>query len=97
MHYGSAMFRYANALMGLPDGYNKALPIYREYLKNYKSKNRWDYYRAAGYREIFCLILQKRFDEARRKFETFKRVKDDSFVKELNYKFKVIKEKGEYL
>lgn len=97
MHYGSAMFRYANALMGLPDGYNKALPLYREYLKNYKSKNRWDYYREAGYREIFCLILQKKFSEAKRKFEMFKREKEDSFVKELNYKFKVIKEKGEYL
>ena len=97
MHYGSAMFEYANALMGLPEGYNKALPLYREYLKNYKNKNRWDYYKHAKYREIFCLILQKKFDEARKKFEIFKKEKKNPYVKELEYKFKVIAEKGEYL
>ena len=97
IHYGSALFRYANALMGLPNGYNQALLLYREYLKGYKTKNRWDYYREAGYREIFCLILQKNFSEARKKFEIFKKDRNDSYIKELNYKFKVIEEKGEYL
>jgi|GEM_PF-2442667 hypothetical protein len=97
LHKGSAMFQYSCVMMGYPDGFNKALPVLQDYLKNYKTKNRWDYYREAGYREIFCLILQKKFAEARRKFETFKKARDDSYIKNLNYKFKVIDEKGEYL
>ena len=76
--------------MGVPDGFNKALPLYREYLKNFRNKNRWDYYRDAGYKEICCLILQKKFGEAERRFESYKKTKNDSFVKALEYKFKVI-------
>lgn len=96
LHRGSAMFQYACVMMGYPDGFNRALPVLQDYLKNYKAKNRWDYYREAGYREIFCLILQKKFAEARQKFEKFKKEGNDSFIRELNYKFKVIDEKGEY-
>ena len=66
IHYGSGIYQYANTLMGVPDGFNKALPLYREYLKNFRNKNRWDYYRDAGYKEICCLILQKKFGEAER-------------------------------
>ena len=96
LHYGSALYRYANALMGIPEGYNKALPMYREYLKNYKKNNRWDYYRDAGYKEIFCLILQKKFTEAKNKYDIYLKEKDDCFTKALRYKFKVIAEKGSY-
>ena len=95
IHYGSGIYQYANTLMGVPDGFNKALPLYREYLKNFKNKNRWDYYRDAGYKEIFCLILQKKFGEARRRFESYKKTKNDFFVKVLDYKFKMINSKGE--
>ena len=90
IHYGSGIYQYANTLMGVPDGFNKALPLYREYLKNFRNKNRWDYYRDAGYKEICCLILQKKFGEAERRFESYKKTKNDSFVKALEYKFKVI-------
>ncbi len=96
LNHGSAIYQYANTLMGLPDGHVKALPMYREYLKKYQKNNRWDYYRDAGYKEIFCLILQKKFTEAKNRFAIFQKERDDSFVKALKYKFKVITEKGCY-
>ncbi len=94
--YGSALFLYANTLMGTYQGFNKALPIYERYLLEYKNNNRWDYYRQAKYREIFCLILQKKYTEAKKKYDIFKAEREDGLAKELEYKFNIINQKGEY-
>ena len=93
--YGLALTNYGEVLMSI--GYHaKAQKYYAEYLKSFKGKGSIYTYREAGYREIYCMILTKKYQAAAKRFESFRKERQDSYNILLESKFKIIKETGSY-
>lgn len=93
--YGLALTNYGEVLMSI--GYHaKAQKYYAEYLKSFKGKGSIYTYREAGYREIYCMILTKKYQAAAKRFESFRKERQDSYNILLESKFKIVKETGSY-
>lgn len=88
--YGTALFRYAETLIGIGGGLPKAHLLYKQYIKEFAKSPRKDYIRRAEFMDVYCYII---LDDKKGAMEAYKKFnrEEDIFTKSIDCKINQMK------